>query len=136
MQLKAQRRIRIYGIHFDVDKATIAPKSDKVVAQIAKLLHDNPSWRFRIEGHTDSDGGYEHNVILSEYRAQAVVNDLVTRYHIARSRLVAQGYGYSVPVAPNTTMSYGRSAIGQLLGEPQRLVGSDAGAGAELPPMK
>jgi fibro-slime domain-containing protein len=103
MQLKAQRRIRIYGIHFDVDKATIAPKSDKVVAQIAKLLHDNPSWRFRIEGHTDSDGGYEHNVILSENRAQAVVNDLVTHYHIARSRLVAQGFGYSRPVAPNTT---------------------------------
>jgi fibro-slime domain-containing protein len=102
-QLKVQRRIRIYGIHFDVDKATIQPKSEKVVAQIAKLMHDNPAWHFRIEGHTDSDGGYEHNVVLSENRAQAVVNDLATRYHIARSRMSAEGFWYSRPVKPNTT---------------------------------
>ncbi|MBV8283027.1 MAG: OmpA family protein [Candidatus Eremiobacteraeota bacterium] len=102
-QLKTQKRIRIYGIHFDVDKATIQPQSEKVIAQIASVMRDNPAWRFRVEGHTDSDGGYDHNMTLSQNRAQAVVDDLVNRYHIARSRLVAVGYGYSRPVAPNTT---------------------------------
>lgn len=98
-----QKRIRLYGIHFDVDKATIKPQSEPVIAQIAAIMKQNPSWRFRVEGHTDSDGGYAHNMTLSQARAQAVVNDLVKRYHIAASRLVAAGYGYSHPVAPNTT---------------------------------
>jgi fibro-slime domain-containing protein len=102
-QLETQKRIRIYGIHFDVDKATIQPQSENVIAQIAKVMRDNPTWRFRVEGHTDSDGGYQHNVVLSQNRAQAVVNDLVNRYHIARARLQAVGYSYSRPVAPNTT---------------------------------
>ncbi len=98
-----QRRIRIYGIHFDVDKSTIKPQSEPVIAQIAAVMKQNPSWRFRVEGHTDSDGGYRHNMVLSQHRAESVVNDLVKRYRIARSRLVPIGYGYSRPVAPNTT---------------------------------
>lgn len=98
-----QKRIRIYGIHFDVDKATIKPQSEPVIKQIADVMKQNPSWRFRVEGHTDSDGGYQHNMVLSQHRAESVVNDLVNRYHIARSRLVPIGYGYSHPVAPNTT---------------------------------
>jgi fibro-slime domain-containing protein len=102
-QLKTQKRIRVYGIHFDVDKATIQPQSENVIAQIAKVMQGNPTWRFRVEGHTDSDGGWEHNVVLSQERAQAVVSDLVNRYHIDRKRLVAVGYSYSRPVAPNTT---------------------------------
>ena len=100
---KTQRRIRIYGIHFDVDKATIKPQSEPVIAQIAAVMKQNPAWRFRVEGHTDSDGGLAHNAVLSQHRAESVVADLVKRYHIARSRLVAKGFGYSKPVAPNTT---------------------------------
>jgi outer membrane protein OmpA-like peptidoglycan-associated protein len=102
-QIKSQRRIRIYGIHFDVDKATIKPQSEPVIAQIAQAMQQDKSWRFRVEGHTDSDGGEAHNKVLSQHRAESVVNDLVKRYHIARGRLVPVGYGYSKPVAPNTT---------------------------------
>jgi outer membrane protein OmpA-like peptidoglycan-associated protein len=102
-QLKSSRRIRVYGIHFDVDKATIKPQSEPVIAQIAQVMQQNPAWRFRVEGHTDSDGGLQHNQVLSQHRAESVVSDLVKRYHIARGRLVPVGYGYSKPVAPNTT---------------------------------
>jgi outer membrane protein OmpA-like peptidoglycan-associated protein len=102
-QIKSQRRIRIYGIHFDVDKATIKPQSEPVIAQIAQAMQQDKGWRFRVEGHTDSDGGEAHNKVLSQHRAESVVNDLVKRYHIARGRLVPVGYGYSKPVAPNTT---------------------------------
>jgi outer membrane protein OmpA-like peptidoglycan-associated protein len=102
-QLKIQRRIRLYGIHFDVDSAHIQPRSESVIAQIAQIMKENPQWRFRVEGHTDSDGGLQHNAVLSQHRAESVVADLVKRYHIAKSRLVPVGYGYSKPVAPNTT---------------------------------
>jgi len=98
-----QKRIRIYGIHFDVDSAHIQPRSESVIAQIAEVMRENPSWRFQVEGHTDSDGGAAYNLGLSQRRAQAVVDDLVTRYHIARSRLVAKGFGLTEPVATNAT---------------------------------
>ncbi len=102
-QLKIQRRIRLYGIHFDVDSARIQPRSEPVIADVAAIMRENPQWHFRIEGHTDSDGGVEHNQVLSQHRAQSVIDDLVKRYHIARSRLTAVGYGLSRPVASNST---------------------------------
>ncbi|MBV8583322.1 MAG: OmpA family protein, partial [Candidatus Eremiobacteraeota bacterium] len=101
--LKKHQRIRIYGIHFDVDSAHIQPRSEPVIAQIAELMKANPSWRFEISGHTDSDGGPAYNLGLSQRRAQAVVDDLVTRYGVARSRMVPKGYGLTRPVATNAT---------------------------------
>jgi outer membrane protein OmpA-like peptidoglycan-associated protein len=99
----AQKRIRIYGIHFDVDSAVIQPRSEPVIAEIAQLLKSEPSLRFQVEGHTDSDGGAAYNLGLSQRRAQAVVDDLVKRYGIAHARLVAKGFGLTKPVASNAT---------------------------------
>jgi outer membrane protein OmpA-like peptidoglycan-associated protein len=101
--IQKHQRIRIYGIHFDYDSAHIQPRSEPVIADIATLMKANPTWHFEVSGHTDSDGGAAYNLNLSQRRAQSVVNDLVTRYHIARSRLVAKGYGLTRPVASNAT---------------------------------
>ena len=102
-QFVAQKRIRIYGIHFDVDSAHIQPRSEPVIADIAQVMHDAAGLRFQVEGHTDSDGGAAYNLGLSQRRAQAVVDDLVSRHGIARRRLVPKGFGLTKPVAPNTT---------------------------------
>ncbi|HTU80978.1 MAG TPA: OmpA family protein [Candidatus Acidoferrales bacterium] len=98
-----QKRIRIYGIHFDVDSARIQPRSAPVIADIASVMRSNPTLHFRIEGYTDSDGGAAYNLGLSQRRAQAVVDELVAHYGIARSRLVAAGFGLTHPVASNAT---------------------------------
>ena len=98
-----QKRIRIYGIHFDVDSAHIQPRSEPVIAEIAQIMQETPGLRFQVEGHTDSDGGAAYNLGLSQRRAQAVVDDLVNRYKIARSRLVAKGFGLTKPVASNAS---------------------------------
>jgi outer membrane protein OmpA-like peptidoglycan-associated protein len=102
-EIATQKRVRIYGIHFDYDSARIQPESEPVIAQIAAAMRANRSLRFRVEGYTDSDGGFAYNMGLSQRRAQSVVDDLVTRYGIARSRLVPKGYGMTNPVAPNAT---------------------------------
>jgi outer membrane protein OmpA-like peptidoglycan-associated protein len=101
--IKKHERIRIYGIHFDVDSAHIQPQSEKVIKQIADLMKANPTVRFQVEGHTDSDGGAVYNLGLSQRRAASVVYDLATRYGIARSRMVPKGFGLTEPVKPNTT---------------------------------
>lgn len=98
-----QRRVRVYGIHFDVDSAAIRPESEATIAQIAQVLRANPTWRLRVEGYTDGDGGAAYNQRLSERRAQSVVSDLARRYRVERSRLVPAGYGLTHPVASNDT---------------------------------
>lgn len=102
-QLATQKRIRLYGIHFDVDSAHIQSRSEAVIAEIADTLRSASGLRFVVEGHTDSDGGAAYNLGLSQRRAQAVVDDLVSRYRIARGRLSAKGYGLTRPVASNAT---------------------------------
>lgn len=100
-QLERGGRARIYGIHFDVNSARIQPSSESTIEQIALLLRSQPTWRMRVEGHTDSDGGVAYNLALSRRRAAAVVHDLVARYHIAPNRLRSVGFGLSRPVASN-----------------------------------
>ena len=100
---ESQRRIRIYGIHFDVASARIQPASETTIAQIAQVLDVHRDWKMRVEGHTDSDGGAAYNQGLSVKRAESVVDDLVTRYHIARARLTSAGFGLTKPVASNGT---------------------------------
>ncbi|MCB2409531.1 OmpA family protein [Hymenobacter lucidus] len=89
-------------MNFDTDKATIKPESEATVAEVVKLLQQNPALRLSVEGHTDNTGAAAHNRQLSEARAQAVVADL-TRQAVAASRLRAAGFGPDKPIADNAT---------------------------------
>jgi len=63
---------------------------------------DEDCIRLAVVGHTDSTGAFEHNLELSEARAQAVVTALLNEpYNIAPTRLVAVGVGPIAPVASN-----------------------------------
>lgn len=98
--LNQSGRVAVYGITFDTGKSTLRPESEKVLTQIAALLASNPSWKMRVEGHTDNVGEDAANITLSEQRAGAVV-DWLTRHGIDRSRLTSIGLGDSSPVADN-----------------------------------
>ncbi len=93
----------IYNILFDTDQAVVKPASKPVLDQIAKLLKDNPTLRLEIAGHTDNTGTAQHNLVLSQQRARAVVQTLVQNYAIATARLQAKGYGDTKPIVPNDT---------------------------------
>lgn len=98
-----QKRIRLYGIHFDYDSARLQPRSEPVIKEIADIMNQDKSIRFIVEGHTDSDGGAPYNLKLSQRRAESVIADLLHRYHITASRLRPKGYGLTRPVASNAT---------------------------------
>lgn len=101
--LAANKTIRIYNIRFDFDKATLRPDAMQPIADIAAALRANPSIKIRIEGHTDGKGRDAYNLNLSQRRAQAVVNALVSIHGIDRSRLKPVGKGEGHPVATNAT---------------------------------
>ncbi len=101
--LAATGKVDIYGILFAIDKSDIKPTSKPTLDQVAKLLNDDPTLKLEISGHTDNTGTKEHNLKLSQDRAQAVMQELVNKYNIDAKRLTAKGYGDTKPVAPNTT---------------------------------
>ena len=93
---------------FDFNKSAIKPESDGLLTEVAKVMTDHPEIKHvRVEGHTDSVGSAEYNKKLSQQRADAVAQFLMTQ-GLARDRITAKGYGPSYPVAPNDT-AQGRS---------------------------
>lgn len=94
-------RVALYGIYFDSNKADVKPESVATMEQIAKLLSDDSNLKLLVTGHTDNVGSFESNRTLSERRAQAVVRELVTTYHISNDRLFPFGVSFAAPAAAN-----------------------------------
>jgi OOP family OmpA-OmpF porin len=101
-EIEKTGRVAVYGITFDTGKATILSGSEPVLGEIGKLMQNSPDLNLRVEGHTDNQGSAAANQALSEKRAQAVVSWL-TAHGVAASRLTAQGFGQTKPVADNST---------------------------------
>lgn len=100
-ELDTRGRAILY-INFDFDKSTIRPDAKPVIAQVIKLLSDDPHLALTVNGHTDSIGLHDYNVKLSRSRAAAVVAALVEA-QIAPGRLSSGGFGPDQPIADNAT---------------------------------
>jgi outer membrane protein OmpA-like peptidoglycan-associated protein len=91
------------GVLFTSGKADLLPTAQVKLNDIANALtQQDPDSTMVIEGHTDSQGAAEFNQQLSQRRAEAVRNYLVSR-GIADDRVKAEGFGPSRPVADNAT---------------------------------
>lgn len=86
----------IENIFYDFDKATLRPESEEALDELVKLLADNPNITIEMASHTDRVGTEEYNLDLSERRAKAVIDYLISK-GIAQERLQHQGYGKSRP---------------------------------------
>jgi outer membrane protein OmpA-like peptidoglycan-associated protein len=90
-------------IHFETDSAKILGDSNALMEEIADVLVRTPTIKkVEIQGHTDNTGTREHNLQLSDARANAVKTWLVGA-GIEAVRLVPKGYGQDRPLAPNVT---------------------------------
>lgn len=94
--------IVLNNIYFDFDKSELQPGSFVELARVVKFLNDNPGVKIEISAHTDSKGGDDYNLTLSQKRAESVVAYLVNA-GIGSERLIAVGYGETQPVADNQT---------------------------------
>src|SRR5262245_13254492 len=89
-------------VQFDFNKATIKRASDDLLAEVAKVINDNPRLkRIRVEGHASSEGNHKYNMKLSKQRAKAVLDHLVKKGKVDKNRLESEGYGPDRPIASN-----------------------------------
>ena len=95
--------VELKNIAFEYNKAALTTDSYPELKRVADMLMSSNTMTMEISGHTDSKGGDEYNMRLSEARAQTVVDHLLATSKIAKSRLVAKGYGKTKPRDTNDT---------------------------------
>jgi len=96
-------RVATQGIYFDTGSDRIRPESTPTLVEIAQMMKGHPDLALLIEGHTDNVGNAAANQTLSERRAAAVKQSLVSMWSVDAARLTTAGFGSTKPAAPNTT---------------------------------
>lgn len=95
--LNSQAENVLNNVFFDLAKATLRPESRVELLNLSAYLKANPKLKIEIQGHTDSQGDAQKNLVLSEQRAKAVYDFLITD-GIQANRLSYKGFGSTVPV--------------------------------------
>lgn len=97
-----QKPFVLAGVEFDTGKATIRPDSFSRLDGVVEFMAHKKDARVEISGHTDNVGNPKANKTLSEQRAQACRNYVVSK-GIDKKRVTAVGFGDEHPIAPNDT---------------------------------
>ena len=102
-ELMAKGRIATHGILFDIGSDQIRGESAPTLKLIGDMLSTHADLKLTLEGHTDNVGPASINQTLSERRAAAVRQYLISNFRVDPSRLASAGFGDTKPSAPNTT---------------------------------
>jgi outer membrane protein OmpA-like peptidoglycan-associated protein len=117
--------VNLSDVLFDTAQYTLKPGAREKLAKISGIVLSHPGLRIEVEGHTDSVGGDEYNMRLSENRANAVRTFLMAQ-GINSADLSAKGFGKTRPVADNS------SAAGRQLNRRVEMVVSGEVLGAPV----
>lgn len=90
------------NIYFETNKAVLSRESYPSLNKLAAKMIANAKMKIEICGYTDNSGNETDNLQLSQRRAEAVVNYLISA-GISEDRLIATGYGSTNPIAANDT---------------------------------
>lgn len=92
--------VNMSDVLFDVNRYTLRPGAREKLAKVSGIILGHPGLKIQVEGHTDSTGGDEYNRKLSEQRASAVREYLVSQ-GVRSENVTSQGFGKTMPVADN-----------------------------------
>ncbi len=84
--------IVLENIYYDLDKFNIRPDAAAGLDKLVSILNDNPGITIELSSHTDSRADDHYNDVLSQKRAEAAVNYIIS-HGISSSRITAKGYG-------------------------------------------
>jgi outer membrane protein OmpA-like peptidoglycan-associated protein len=87
------KKFVIPNIYYDFDKSYIRPDAAKILDKLAIFLKDNPSVKVELGSHTDVRGSDSYNLALSDRRAEAAVQYLISRHGINQDNITWKGYG-------------------------------------------
>lgn len=96
--------IRLIGLSFPVGKAIIEPQYYNMLSRTIDAINEFSNCSVIVEGHTDSRGGDETNQKLSDERAKAVKEYIISNSAISDERIQYIGYGKTRPIATNETI--------------------------------
>ena len=102
-EVTESKNIVLNNINFESGKAALNISTSNDLDRLVLFLKDNATSKLEIQGHTDISGTVAGNNKLSQARANSIVNYLINK-GISKDRLIAKGYGPSVPIASNTTV--------------------------------
>jgi outer membrane protein OmpA-like peptidoglycan-associated protein len=94
--------VNMSGVLFDTARYTLKPGAREKLAKVSGIILGHPGLKIAVEGHTDSVGGDEYNMRLSENRANSV-RDFLVAQGVPAASVSAQGFGKTMPVADNAT---------------------------------
>jgi len=95
--------LSLLGIKFPSGRSTIDGSSAALMKKVQQGLALFPDASISIEGHTDANGSDSTNLILSQDRADAVRQYLVSNFAMNPEKITSVGYGEARPVATNET---------------------------------
>ena len=94
-------RVKFESIEFDVGKADLKTEMYADLNKIVNFLYDNIEFKLKISGHTDSLGDPKNNLELSKRRAQNISDYIVIFAGIIEDRVIAEGFGDTMPIIAN-----------------------------------
>lgn len=101
-RIEAGKEVVLKNVFFETAKFDLKPTSKAELDKLVTFLDENPNLKIELGGHTDNVGNKKDNQILSDNRAKAVKDYLVSN-GIDATRLLTKGYGDTSPIADNET---------------------------------
>ena len=126
--------VNMSDVLFDTAQYSLRPGAREKLAKISGIVLAHPGLRITVEGHTDSVGGDEYNMKLSENRANSVRSYLVSQ-GLSSESVSAQGFGKTRPVADNQTAAGRQQNRRVELVVAGEVLGTSVGAATSAPPQ-
>ncbi|HMP98612.1 MAG TPA: OmpA family protein [Cyclobacteriaceae bacterium] len=101
-KLERDSKLALRDITFESNSAQLSEVSFTELQRVVKLMLENPSLKVEISAHTDDVGADAYNLVLSNKRAQSVLNYLVDQ-NVPKERFTFRGYGKAQPKVPNNS---------------------------------
>ena len=101
-ELEVGKAFTIHNILFATDSYSLSSDAKFVLNQFIDFLKENPGVTAELQGHTDDQGNDNENLVLSQNRAKATMNYIVSK-GISKSRLTAVGFGETQPKVENNS---------------------------------
>lgn len=104
-ELRKSCHVQLSGIFFNTGSARLLEESQPALKVIAGVIAQSKEPTLTIEGHTDNVGTAEFNQDLSQRRAAAVRQALISQYGASAGRLQTRGFGFTRPLESNDTVA-------------------------------